>query len=1297
MNFIFGVIGVILGGLMGEAIGALVGLAIGLGLAAMFDNSRRENDPGTTAAQDRAMTAANGLEARIRQLEREVQSLRVQVSSLSERLAAGAGLGSATAGDNAARSQPQPAPAVPAPAAVASTKPEPEPDLEFEPEIELEPAATRAAPAEAAAAASAVPLEALPPQAAGPAGAAQTLAAQPLAAVPLGQAQPAQGPAAIRNEAEQAGRIAAQAPAALAASSPPAQASKPVRAAPPSLQERLPAWVRDWIFGGNTIVKVGVLILFLGLAFLLRYAAERVTVPVEVGYAGVALVGAILLGIGWRLRERGDAAGGRGYGLILQGAGIGVFYLTILAALKLDALLPPQAAFAFLFLVAVLSAVLAVVQNASWLAYVAAAEGFAAPLLVSSGGGHHIALFSYLAVLDLGIFLVAWHRAWRPLNLIGCAGTFMLAAGWAERYYTDALYPSTQAFLLLFFGLFTAIGVLFARRALAADGEPDPRDPLARRAAAALSRVGRVDSGLVFGVPLASYGLQYLMVHEQAYGPAWSAFGFSFFYLMLGGWLIRGRNPRYSLLGEAYVVVSVLFGTLTIPLALEGSWTGATWAVEAAGMYWLGMRQQRVYARVFSMLVLAGAVWGVLGSLGLDLRAGTPLLTGPVLGMLLLSAGALAMYGVGLRRARTGAVGAAPAASPQAVPGSADGGTGSWEDRASVGFLWTGLAAFACIPWLLFAPQWACVATALIGFGCALQHARVRLPGWQAASAALHVVAVAGFAGSLHGMEGAAMLSNGWQGLSAAIVIGASLLATGWLPLQAALRQARAGGTTPDWSLGSSIGLLAGVGMLGGSLLFVMPADAAARIWPWMGVAALWLALRLLHPALVVAWGALQIAAGVALLAFGPALWSSDTASLTLWTPLGLTLAALLSGDWLQRAARQGSAAWLREAALQWTAVLWASAWWIHVLLPDTLRYLEQGPADGLAWWPIVLTAWVLLSSLLAAGLARWRRWEALGQLTACTVPAWTATAWLGLSVFGQAPHAYLGWLVWPLAAAWHGVLLRLQSRWWPAAVLKPLHVLGFWLFVLLASREAQGWAAGWGDAGSAWTDLGWVLVPALALGLVTRPRALQRWPLSDFRDTYLGVACVPLALYLWLWLWVSNLGAGSAAPLPYVPLLNPLEVGHGLVLLALVLWQRTAPVSQQALVPARVLLGALAATLFALYTGMVLRACHHWIGVPWEAGALFASMQAQSALSAAWSLLGVALMMTGHRKARRLVWAVGAALLGVVVLKLFFVELADRGGLYRIVSFIVVGVLLLMVGYFAPVPPGRDAAASRN
>jgi uncharacterized membrane protein len=53
-----------------------------------------------------------------------------------------------------------------------------------------------------------------------------------------------------------------------------------------------------------------------------------------------------------------------------------------------------------------------------------------------------------------------------------------------------------------------------------------------------------------------------------------------------------------------------------------------------------------------------------------------------------------------------------------------------------------------------------------------------------------------------------------------------------------------------------------------------------------------------------------------------------------------------------------------------------------------------------------------------------------------------------------------------------------------------------------------------------------------------------------------------------------------------------------------------------------------------------------------------------------------------------RPLWITGAALLAVVVAKLFFVDLSGQGTLERIVSFVGVGLLLILVGYLAPVPP---------
>ncbi|MBF3256063.1 DUF2339 domain-containing protein, partial [Pseudomonas aeruginosa] len=71
----------------------------------------------------------------------------------------------------------------------------------------------------------------------------------------------------------------------------------------PSLVERGFAAAKGWLFGGNTVLRIGVVLLFIGLAFLLRYASERVAVPVEYRYAGVALAAMALLGVGWWLRE----------------------------------------------------------------------------------------------------------------------------------------------------------------------------------------------------------------------------------------------------------------------------------------------------------------------------------------------------------------------------------------------------------------------------------------------------------------------------------------------------------------------------------------------------------------------------------------------------------------------------------------------------------------------------------------------------------------------------------------------------------------------------------------------------------------------------------------------------------------------------------------------------------------------------------------------------------------------------------------------------------------------------------
>jgi len=348
--------------------------------------------------------------------------------------------------------------------------------------------------------------------------------------------------------------------------------------------------IKAWLFGGNTIVKAGVGILFIGLAFLAKYASEHVQVPVEFRLAGIGGVALVLLVLGWRLRTRRAQ-----YAQILQGGAIAVLYLTLFAAFKFYNVLAVGPAFALMVVVAALAAALAILQDARSLAVIGALGGFATPLLVSSGSGNYVALFSYYLVLDLGIALVAWHRTWRALNLIGFVATFLVATAWGVLDYRPDRYATSQAFLIAFFVLFVAIMLMPARRAAA-----PPSSDVAQRVD------GWVNGSLLFGLPTITFALQYGLVRDTEYGVALSALVLAAVYVLLA--LALRSRPRLQVPFEGTLAVGTVFLTLVIPFALDARSTAGAWALEGAGLVWLGWRQRRGISRLFgyALLLLAG-------------------------------------------------------------------------------------------------------------------------------------------------------------------------------------------------------------------------------------------------------------------------------------------------------------------------------------------------------------------------------------------------------------------------------------------------------------------------------------------------------------------------------------------------------------------------------------------------------------------------------------------------------------------------------------------------------------------
>ncbi len=373
----------------------------------------------------------------------------------------------------------------------------------------------------------------------------------------------------------------------------------------PTWDQKLIARIKAWFTEGNVPVKIGVLVSFVAIAAALRYAAAQgyFTMPIEVRLALIGAGGVAALLFGWRERLLRPA-----FGLSLQGGALGVLLMTVFAAYRMYGLLPPMATFALVVVLVAGAALLAVLQDAIALAALGFLGGYLAPVLISTGSNNPVGLFSYYAMLNAAVFAVSWTRSWRLLNLIGFAFTFGVGTLWGAKFYRPELFASVEPFLILFFVFYVVIGLLYVIR------QTEHRRPW-------------VDGTLVFGTPLLAFPLQAALLKDDPdhMALAFSALVVALVYAGLVYWLRRNRDER--LLTEAYGALALGFATLAVPLAFSAGTTSSVWALEGAGVAWLGIRQNRWFPWLsgFALQLLAAGAY-VIGQIGFSPHATSQLL-----------------------------------------------------------------------------------------------------------------------------------------------------------------------------------------------------------------------------------------------------------------------------------------------------------------------------------------------------------------------------------------------------------------------------------------------------------------------------------------------------------------------------------------------------------------------------------------------------------------------------------------------------------------------------------------------
>jgi len=443
------------------------------------------------------------------------------------------------------------------------------------------------------------------------------------------QAMPATAPAVV---AETAAMPASPEPERIEMATEPPSVARPDALLPreepaapiaapitlPAEPIELPPWLaRFW--AGNPLVKIGIVLLFFGVASGLRLAAEygMFPVPVRLFLAAAAATG--LIGFGFA-KVRDDTH--RVFGLSLQGGGFALLYLVAYFMLARYSMIGQDLAFSLFAAFGVACVTMAAKQDGPALAVLGLAGAFLAPLLAGGNADTPLPLFSYFALLNVFILAVDWFKSWRVLNIAGFIFTLAIGMAWGIDRYEDRHYLVTQIFLALFLVAYSAMPVLTSL--LRAPGLKGWRDGM-----------------LLFGTPVVGSFLQARLMDGVPYGNAWSALIAALWYAALWWSLYRQDDAENEIVERSHLGLAIAFFTLSIPLAFGAQLTSALWAVEGAAVLWYGVQARRLLPQMTGLVmqVAAGAAlllgWSELGHR-------LPVANDVVMGGLLLTLGGLA-------------------------------------------------------------------------------------------------------------------------------------------------------------------------------------------------------------------------------------------------------------------------------------------------------------------------------------------------------------------------------------------------------------------------------------------------------------------------------------------------------------------------------------------------------------------------------------------------------------------------------------------------------------------------------
>ncbi|WP_340199351.1 DUF2339 domain-containing protein [Ascidiimonas sp. W6] len=337
--------------------------------------------------------------------------------------------------------------------------------------------------------------------------------------------------------------------------------------------------------GENLISKIGIIITVIGVVIGAKYSIENDLISpltrIILGY----LAGIGLLGFGMKLKKKYE-----NYSAVLVSGAIAILYFITFAAYDFYSLIPQAFAFAMMVIFTAFSVVAALNYNRQVIALIGLVGAYAIPFLLSDGSGKVGVLFSYMAIINVGILIISFRKYWKPLYYTAFGFTWIIYFSWfAISYKQSEHFGLALLFLSIFFITFymTFLAYKLIKKEKLSVG----------------SVIVLLFNAFIF------YGIGYALLNDHETGKellGLFTLGNAIVHFIVSMVIYKKKLANKNL----FYLISALvltFITITFPVQLDGNWVTLLWVAEAALLFWLGRTKKiPVYEKLsYPLMILA--------------------------------------------------------------------------------------------------------------------------------------------------------------------------------------------------------------------------------------------------------------------------------------------------------------------------------------------------------------------------------------------------------------------------------------------------------------------------------------------------------------------------------------------------------------------------------------------------------------------------------------------------------------------------------------------------------------------